>query len=441
MELEIRRRTGWMRWLGFAAFFLLVYAYAQLNWSVPQGASAVRGAQAERGSILAEDGTVLAQTVGGVRHYPQGVLAGQLLGMLGTDRGLEGLEYAYDEYLAAGNDLTLTLDPALQNVAEEVLAKAVQERQAVYGTVVALETRTGKVLALANYPGFDPNRWQEYPAAQRRNRAILDIFEPGSTVKALVIGAALNEGVTTPAARHEVPMSRRYGAHRVNDSVAHEPVLRTWEILRYSSNVGMSQLGDALGSERVRAYLAAYGLGERPELGPLFSQTGTLKPIERWGDLVRTTNTFGQGVSANALQLAAAFNTVANGGVYTPPRIVVGAQQAPSRQVLRPETARDMQAMLRQVLEEGLPRQAGIPGYSLAGKTGTSQIAENGRYSPGRYDAVFSGFFPAEDPRVTISVFVHDPKDLFHGSQTAAPVYRDIAAELIGMWGLPPAEE
>ena len=439
MEVKLRNRSRLMLALALAAFLLLVYAYAQLEMRLPQGF--VPPSTVTRGSIIAGDGTVLARTVGEKRLYPQGTLAGQLLGMMGTDRGLEGIEASYEQRLAQGEHVVLTIDPQFQAVAESVLARAVVERKGQHGSVVAMDVKTGRVLAAASYPPFDPNNWRNFPATNRRNRPFLDVYEPGSPIKALIVGAAINEGLTTPNTGYSTPMRRVLVRRTINDAVAHPKQLSTKEILRYSSNVGMSHIVEHFAPQDMYDYLQNYGFGVRVELPTVFTETGQLQAVRRWDDLVRATNSFGQGMSGTTLQLAAAYNAVANDGVYVAPRIVEGEPQGASRKVLRPETARTVRQMLKAVVDEGIPHAAGIPGYSLAGKTGTAQVVENGRYSSTIYNSVFAGFFPAEEPRVTLAVMVHGAKFQYHGSQLAAPIYRDIAAEVFSRWAYPPAKD
>jgi cell division protein FtsI (penicillin-binding protein 3) len=443
MEIKIRVRSRVMQVIALLAFCTLVYAYAQLEWGLPQGVR--RAVVQERGSIVTEDGSVLARSVGAKRVYPNGTLAGQVLGMMGDTSGLEGLEAAYDSRLAAGENLTLTLDPATQAAAESVLKAAVIEHQADYGSVVAIDTKTGKVLAAANYPDFDPNSWKRQSPSVWRNRAFLDRFEPGSTIKGLVVAAALQEGLTTPGTLYNTPMSRWIGTNRVgatiHDAVAHPGMLTTKQILRYSSNVGMSHVVERFPNDRLYSYLNRYGFGQDVPLPTVRTASGVLQPVRHWDDVVRTTNAFGQGMSSTTLQLAAAYNTLANGGLYVAPRLVVGESQPQGHEVISAQTAQTIRGLLEAVISEGIPGPAGIKGYALAGKTGTAQVVVDGQYSATIYDSVFAGFFPADRPRVTLAVMVHGAKARYHGSMLAAPIYRDVAAAIISKWAEPPLAE
>ncbi|GGL05535.1 peptidoglycan D,D-transpeptidase FtsI family protein [Deinococcus radiotolerans] len=439
MEVKIRNRSALMRFIALAMFLTLVWAYAQLEWGAPQGVK--RSVIQSRGSIVAADGQVLATSMNGKRVYPQGALAGQLLGMMGDTEGLEGLEAAYNGPLASGQTLKLTLNTQIQAAAEAALAKAVPAHEAEYGSALVIETRTGRLLAAATYPPFNPNEWRTFSDADRRNRPFLDVFEPGSTIKALVVAAAMNEGLTTPNTLYSTPMSRYVGGRwgsRIGDAVAHPATLTTQGILRYSSNVGMSHVVEHFKPELMRGYLSQYGFGQDVALPTLPTATGKLQALSRWNDLVRATNAFGQGMSSTNLQLISAFNVLANDGQYVAPRLVEGAGGQDRREVIRPEVARTTRQLLLNVINEGIFSQAGIKGYDLAGKTGTAQVVVDGRYSSTVYDSVFAGFLPAEAPRVTITVMVHGAKKQHHGSQLAAPIFREISAQVLSSWGSAP---
>lgn len=449
MELKIRNRSRIMQLLALGMFLTLMWAYAQIEWGPP---NTIR-TQTEtlRGRILASDGSVLARTVktgegskaAVSRVYPQGALAGQVLGMLGTEGGLEGIELAYNDQLGAGRDVKLTLDPMVQTTAEMALARSVQQHRAQYGGVIVIETRTGRILAAANYPAFDPAQWRKFSAETRRNRTFVDFFEPGSTMKALTVAAAINDGTTTPTTTYSTPMSRHVGGrwgNTINDVVDHPSILTTQQVLRYSSNVGMSHLVEKFSYQRLHDYLTAYGFGQAVDLPAVSTTRGLIKPLDKWNDLERATNSFGQGVSGSLLQLAAAFNTVGNDGLYLSPRLVEGVPAGQSREVLTPAAARTTRAMLQNVIEEGIFHAAGIKGYPLGGKTGTAQVATAQGYSATLYNSTFAGFIPADSPRVTVAVMVHGPQGQIHGSQVAAPIYRDIAVRLLSEWGAPPRE-
>lgn len=444
MEVKIRKRARLLQTLAALIFLGLAWGYAQLEWSVPTSLS--RSVVQGRGEILAADGTVLASSADGQRVYPQGALAGQVVGMMGTEEGLEGIEHAYNPQLESGQDITLTLNPRIQAQAEAALARRIPKSGGDSGSVIVLETRTGRILAAASYPPFDPNHWRDYQPSDWRNRPLLDVYEPGSPIKGLTVAAALNEGAITPDTVFDTPM-RRYVGERssgstIGDSVPHEPKLTTTGILRYSSNVGISHIVERLPGTRLRDYLLAYGYGQKVDLGPIRTETGTLQSEKKWDALVETTSGFGQGMSGTTLQLAAAYNVLANDGLYIPPKLVEGNDNGERREVLGPQ-ARQIKPMLQTALE-GIRHAAGINGYSCAGKTGTAQmVGDDGRYMKGQYNSTYAGFCQTGDPRITIAVMVHGAKEesgTFQGSQLAAPIFQELSAGIISMWGLPPEE-
>ncbi len=443
MEVKIRNRSRLMQFLATLLFLSLVWAYAQLEWNAPQGVR--RTLVQARGTITSSDGKVLAQSIDGKRVYPQGHLAGQVLGMMGTTNGLEGLEYAYDRPLEAGQNLKLTINTGVQAAAESALSKAIPEHQADYGSVVVMETRTGRVLAAASYPQFDPNRWRDFPLEARRNRPFLDVYEPGSVIKGLVVAAAINEGLTTPKTTYDTPMNRHVGGRWgsvIHDAVDHPATLTTKQVLRYSSNVGMSHIVENFGSEKLRNYYTEYGFGSYPDMPVVPAATGQLQPLRKWDDLVRVTNAFGQGMSTTTLQLASAYNALANDGLYLPPQLIEGvAASGERREILRPEVARTTRDMLQAVIEEGIPHAAGVKGYALGGKTGTAQVVVDGRYSSTVYNSVFTGFFPVDAPKMTVVVMVHGAKINYHGSMLAAPIFKEISTEVLSSWGAAPKME
>lgn len=438
METKIRNRSKVLHLLSLIAFLVLVWAYAQIEWGLPS--TIQHTTQHSRGRILASDGSDLALTLEGKRVYPQGALAGQLLGMMGDDRGLEGLEAFYNHNLSNGEDLRITIDPRTQANAEAALAERIKWHRAKYGSLIVMETLTGRILAAATYPRFDPNNWKDYQATDRRNRPFIDTFEPGSIMKSLTVAAAMNEKLTTPDTKYHTPMKRYVGGRwgsTIGDILKHPATLDTRGILRYSSNVGISRIVQNFSSETMRDYFQQFGFGAPTPLPNVSQGKGSLQPLRNWGELVRVTNGFGQGVSATVLQLATAYNILANDGIYVPPRLVEGVSSGKRRKVLDAEVARQTRDMLETVIAEGT-KSAFMEGYALAGKTGTAQVVVNGRYSPTVFNSTFAGFFPADAPRVTMVIMAHGAERQHHGSQLAAPVYRKIAAGLLSDWGAAP---
>lgn len=443
MEIKIRKRARLLQTLAALIFLGLAWGYAQIEWSMPTSLSksVVQG----RGSVLAADGTVLARSVDGERIYPQGALAGQVVGMMGTQEGLEGIEHAYNPQLESGQDITLTINPRIQAQAEAALARRIPKSGGDSGSIIVLESRTGRILAAASYPPFDPNHWRDYQPSDWRNRPMLDVYEPGSPIKGLTVAAALNEGAITPNTVFDTPMKRYVGEKPsgsvIGDSVPHPPKLTTTQVLRYSSNIGISHITETLPGTKLRDYLLAYGYGRKVDLGPVKTEYGALHSADEWDHLVETTSGFGQGMSGTTLQLAAAYNTLANDGLYIPPKLVEGSDTGERREVLTHPEARQIKPMLQTALE-GIRHAAGINGYSCAGKTGTAQIVgDDGRYMEGQYNATYAGFCQTNDPRITIAVMVHGAKEdsgVYQGPQLAAPIFQELSASIISMWGLPP---
>jgi cell division protein FtsI (penicillin-binding protein 3) len=290
---------------------------------------------------------------------------------------------------------------------------------------------------VANYPRFNPSNWQEYDASARGNKAFHDLFEPGSTIKALVAGALINEGAAKPTTTLETPMYRDIPGKRIRDAVQHGPVLNLAGILRYSSNVGISTLAERLGEEKLHGYLSSYGFGQPMEVEGAYAAKGIVHDWRTWRPTTYANASFGQGFATTSLQLVTAFSVLANDGMLVPPRLVEGAAAPDKHRVISVDAARQTREMLKTAIEEGLKSQV-IRGYCFGGKTGTAQVAVDGRYSADLYDALFAGFFPCDKPRVTMVVHIHGPQVQTHGSQVALPAFRQIAQEVLAHWGITP---
>ncbi len=397
-----------------------------------------------RGRIRTADGAVLATSPRpGSRVYPLGELAGQVVGY--TERaggrygpGLEGIEGIRNLTLARGRDVVLTLDSRVQAIAEEALATGMAQSRAEWGTVVVM-AQDGRLLAVANAPFFDPESPRGSPENDPRlkNYAFQYLIEPGSTIKALTAAVLLETGAVRPGEAVEVPYRREVADRVVHDWRWHPT--RRWDleaILAHSSNVGISLLAERMPKRTLYRYLERLHLDD-PRLLPEFSARPLFPELRRWGPVEYANATFGQGFAITALHLAAAMNTLTDGNFHRP-RLFAG-EEAIAVRVFRPETV----ATVRGMLERGLARRARLPGYRLAGKTGTAQVArENGRgYDPDRVVALFAGFVPADRPRATVVVVLYNPRvapeDRF-GSKLAAPVFREVASGLFSLWGLPP---
>jgi cell division protein FtsI (penicillin-binding protein 3) len=397
-----------------------------------------------RGRILARDGTVLAEGAASYRRYPQGQLASHLIGFSGAVQpdgryGLEGLEYTYDERLQAGEPVVTTLDPTLQAAAERHLREAVIRHEADNGAVVMIEAGTGHVLAAASYPNFDPNLRETRTNAALTNRAFLQQYEPGSVMKPFVVAALLESGRLKPDEVIAAEMTLRVGSKTFRDVAKHESRLQVPDILRYSSNVAMIHLSERFTAEEQHAWLRHFGFGQEVGLNSTFTRTGQLNHWQRWVPQDKASITIGQSVSTTALQLAAAYSIFANDGLYLPPQLVVGEKLTLPKRALSPETALAVRSMLVYTVEESSLRRSKIPFVTVAGKTGTADIFDqaSGRYIDGDYTLGFAGIFPAENPRITMVVYLQKPRNGTMSTLVAAPLFRAIGSEVVAHWGLP----
>lgn len=420
------------------------------------------------------------------RFYPNKSTAAHVLGFTGMDaQGLEGIEKELDENLkgtaqvvpavrdahgnavlgggldadvrATGADVTLTIDSHIQHAAEEALAAALKESKATWGQAVVLDVQSAEVLALAVQPTFNPNQPDKVVADRRRNRAITDVFEPGSTLKPLVVAAALDARVVKPSmtfyCEKGVWNLPEFGKHAIRDSHPHE-WLNVTQVIAKSSNIGAAKIGMLLGKERLDQGLRAFGLGRRTGVEFPGEAPGLLRDLKQWSATTLPTVSFGHGVAVTALQLAAAYRVLAAGGEYLAPRLVRKLHQSDgstvtldppeAHSVIRPETARQMLRMMEAVVdEEGTGLRASVAGYRVAGKTGTAQKIDEltGSYSMERYMALFSGMLPAQDPRVVIVVSLDEPQGDHTGGLVAAPIFARIATVAMQTLGVLPTEE
>ena len=417
-----------------------------------------------------------------LRLYPNRELAAHVIGFEGADGGLEGIERAWDDTLAGtpgravvgrdalgrdvevqrvlqpptpGRGVMLTLDAHIQHIAEREVDAAWRRTGAKAAMAVVMEPRTGDLLAVAIRPTFNPNTFLDVPSREHwRNRAVTDPFEPGSTFKVILAAAALEERLVGP--------DDRIFAENGRITVA-RTTIRDWkpygwltfaEVLQNSSNVGSIKVGLALGPERYYRYMTAFGFGQPTGVGLAGESRGVLREPTRWSALSLPTLSIGQEVSVTALQMVAAFGAVANGGVLVRPRIVSAVFDGDGRQVRRiepvavrrvisPETARTLTRLLVRVVDEGTGHKAAIPGYAVAGKTGTAQKLDpdTRRYSRARGVLSFVGFAPADDPRFVMLVMLDEPRTERWGSEAAAPVFAAIGREILRHLDVPPQDQ
>lgn len=418
------------------------------------------------------------------RFYPNSEVASHVVGFTGVDPvGLEGVERKYDSVIlgntgymvterdalgrdialkdtviknsSPGKNIVLTLDKNIEYIAEKELAKAVTESGAKNGMALVMESDTGRVLAMANYPTFNPNAYAHYSQAILRNRVVADSFEPGSTFKIFLVSAALEERILRPTDL----INCENGRYSVADRTIHDTHsfarLSVSDILKYSSNIGAAKIGFKLGDERLFRYLRNFGFGERTGVDLPGESPGNLRDKHRWYGVDLATISFGQGVSVSAIQLVSAVSAVANGGTLMKPFIVERIlddsgrevqkfEPQAVRRVISADTAKKVTRMMESVTSEGgTGLNAAIDGFLVAGKTGTAQKADpvTHGYSATRRTGSFIGFVPADKPKLTILVVIDEPKTSPYGGVVAAPAFRSIAVNTLAYLKIMPKGE
>ena len=407
------------------------------------------------------------------RYYPGREIAAHLLGFTGIDnQGLEGIEKEYDGLLrgpqrslihmrdAFGrpfaisrpipsgngmNDLVLTIDKDIQYKAQAALRSAVKKARAIGGHCLVVDPKTGEVLAMAVVPEFNPNIFSRYRPGQWRNRTITDCFEPGSTIKAFLLAACLEERIVSPRTTFNCENGKyKIGAHVIHDTHKYD-VLSVSDIVVRSSNIGAIKIGHKLGYETFSNYLRKFGFGKKTGIDLLGERNGFIRPAKRATPIDQATLFFGQGMTTTSLQLVMAMAAIANGGKLMRPYVVksivnesgkVVTKTSPKvvRRVLSPGTAKRVSNILEGVVsKEGTGPRAAISGFLVAGKTGTSQKVDprTKKYSSKKYVATFVGFVPADRPRLVILVVIDEPKGISYGGIVSAPAFREV-----GKWSL-----
>ena len=402
------------------------------------------------------------------RFYPNMEIAAHVVGFTGRDpNGLEGIELKYDSTIlgntgyiiterdalgrniaikntvikdsSPGKSVILTLDKTIQFIAEKELAKAVTESKAKAGMALVMESSTGKVLAMANYPTFNPNAYSRYSLAQLRNHVVTDSFEPGSTFKVFTIAAALDSGIINAADVYNCENGvYRVAGRTIHDDHPHSR-LTVSEVIKYSSNIGAAKIGFKMGEDRLSSYLRNFGFGGRTGIDLPGESPGSLKKHMYGIDLATTS--FGQGVSLSTIQLVSALSAIANGGNLMRPYLVeqilddngtVVQKFEPQivRRVISPETSQKVTKMMETVTGEGgTGTKAALDGFRVAGKTGTAQKVDSvtRAYSPSKRIGSFVGFVPSDKPKLTIAVIIDEPQGIKYGGIVAAPAFRGIA--------------
>lgn len=418
------------------------------------------------------------------RFYPNGPLAGHLLGFVGLDdAGLEGLERCFDDSLkgnpvkltwsedakrkklyapgedstvASGNsaNLILTIDSRIQHLTEMQLKAAVEDKGAKGGVAIVMDTRTGEILAMANEMAFDPNDFSRSHVGDGRNRAITDFFDPGSTFKPFTIAGALEEGVVKETDR----INCENGSYRVADRVIHEAkrakhgVLTVHDVIKYSSNIGAAKVGEKLGKDKFYEYITKFGFGLKTGIDLPAESPGLLRPAQQWTRVDAVTIAFGQGISVTPIQLITALSAIANDGLLMKPFVVRAIVNKKGeilrvyrptvvRRVISSTTAKRVTAIMKDVVgaADGTGKHARIANMEVAGKTGTAQKFDNVRhvYSSQKVRTSFMGFFPADNPQLAILVMLDEPQRDRWGGVAAAPVFKNIGEQILTCFRTP----
>jgi cell division protein FtsI (penicillin-binding protein 3) len=407
------------------------------------------------------------------RFYPGVEVFGHVLGFTDIDdRGQEGIELAYDSWLKSepglrrvirdgrqqivqeieqvraprqGADLALSLDRRLQFLAYRELKAAVAQNKAVGGTLVALDVATGEILAMVNQPGYNPNAERDGGSHRRRNRAVTDVMEPGSTLKPFVVAAALERGLVKPTTLIATRGGKlKVGRNTVRD-VRNHGNLDVTGVITKSSNVGVVRIAQMMSYGDLWGLYDQLGFGHSTNVGVPGESRGVLRHHSTWRVFEHATQAFGYGLSVTALQLAQAYGVLAADGVKRPVSLLKRDRSGPEvavegARVLSADVARKVRAMMETVVsEEGTASRAAITGYRVAGKTGTAKKAVGGRYGGGRYQAVFAGFAPAGAPRLVMVVMIDEPKGrAYYGGLVAAPVFQKVMEGALRLFNVPP---
>ena len=403
------------------------------------------------------------------RFYPNSQLAAHLVGFVGLDsKGLEGIEFQYDALLNGANqvwttardalgreiamgktsfekedhyrNVILTIDKPIQHITETELGRGVEKWGAKGGMAIAMDPWSGKILAMASFPTFNPNQFIQYRSKSWRNRALSDVFEPGSMFKAFLAAAALEEQVVRPSDSFFC----ENGSYKVYDRTIHDHskhgYLTFQQIIKFSSNIGASKVGEKMGKERLYRYISAFGFGEKTRVGLPGEGKGIVHHPRYWSPVALDTISFGQGVSVTGVQLATALSAIANGGSLMKPyvvekitnekgEVVQSFKPETIRKVISEETARKVRMLLKAATEKGGTGEGAVPaGYEVAGKTGTAQKVDSlmGGYSDDRYVSGFMGYAPADAPKLVVLVIVDEPQGNGYGGVVAAPIFKTI---------------
>jgi len=406
------------------------------------------------------------------RFYPNGALASHIIGFSGLDdNGLEGIEFLCNGYLkgtpgwrwtirdakrrdiasgdekiippADGLNVVLTIDEAIQHIAERELDKAFKKHNAKAASIIVMDPANGDILALANRPAYDLNEFSASSEDERRNRAVTDIYEPGSVFKVVTAACALEKGLVEP----EQEFFCENGAYRIGGRILHDhhpyENLTFRQVIEKSSNIGVTKIAELIGKEGLYKYIKLFGFGELSEINMPGEAAGILRPPKKWSAVSISAIPIGQEVGVTTVQLASAISVIANDGYLMKPRIIsrivdkegrIIKEFAPERvrRVLSSGTLEIMREILMGVVENGTGKRARLKRYTSAGKTGTAQkIGFDGRYSHSKFFASFMGFAPGDDPKIAIVVSVDEPTPVYYGGSVSAPVFKNVADEVL----------
>lgn len=414
------------------------------------------------------------------RYYPEPSLAAHVIGFSGVDsRGLEGLELMYDDFLkgepvfrkrerdAHGSEIimkgldlvttteekniVLTIDKTIQYIAEKELKKTVKKFNAKAGEVIVMDSWTGEILAMVNEPSFNPNLFRKLKPANWRNRTVTDLFEPGSTFKVFMMAAALENGNIKP---NDIFYGEE-GSYKIYSETIHDYKKFGWlsvpQIMKYSSNIGAVKIAERMGKKDFDKYIRLFGFGSKTGIDLPGESRGLVRDVRDWSKVSLATISFGQGISVTGIQLVTALSSIANGGYLMKPYVVkkllnddgsTMKEVVPTirRRILSADTVKIMKKILKGVTEKGgTGVNASLSGYTVAGKTGTAQKVDlvKGGYGDG-YLSSFMGFLPVDSPRLTMFIAIDEPEGLFYGGQVAAPLFREIARQVMPYLGVLP---
>jgi cell division protein FtsI (penicillin-binding protein 3) len=414
----------------------------------------------------------ISETPKVTRVYPRSWFASQLLGSVHRDgQGASGIEYQYNKQLAGtdgirtivsdavgqpisiddvrtmqpGKNLQLTIDGPLQDQVEQVLAGVGAQYQPKGATAIVMNPNTGAILALANWPRVNANNPSASPLYAQADQAVSFNYEPGSTFKAITVAGALQDGLVTPSTEFNIPPVLQVADRQIHDAEAHGyETLSVAGILKYSSNIGADLIGAKLGPYRFNAWVRKFGFGSMTGVDLPGEDGGIILPVDKYSGSSMGNLPFGQGESVTPMQIAAAYAAIANGGILRSPHVVaaIGGQRVhvpAGHRIISEQTASELRTMLIGVFGDGgTASGAAIPGYQMAGKTGTANIAVDGHYSDSEYVASFVGMVPANHPQLLALVVVDQPKGSIYGGSVAAPAFQKIVGWAVPYLGISP---